>query len=85
MNPAFARSLDGGQSWTYEKVPENLSYGMEPGLFKDTIDYKAPGFALKNRDGFFYFSYDKGHHWEGPFAYPDLGIGKMTSRTDYIV
>jgi len=85
MNPAYARSLDGGLTWTLEKASENLSYGKKPTPFKGTIDFSKPGFALRNRNESFYFSYDKGHTWDGPFAYPDLGKGELTSRTDYIV
>jgi len=38
-----------------------------------------------NRNQSFYFSYDKGNSWKGPFNFPDLGKGEMSSRTDYLV
>ncbi len=85
MNPAFARSLDGGQTWQFEKVPDNLSYGRKGKKFEGKINFATDGFALRNRDQTFCYSYDKGKTWEGPYNYPDFGIGQLTSRTDYIV
>lgn len=85
MNPAFARSLDGGKTWKYEKVPENLLYGKKGKNFIGKINFAAAGFGLRNRDNTFCFTYDKGKTWNGPFHYPDFGLGKLTSRTDYIV
>lgn len=33
----------------------------------------------------FYYSYDRGHHWEGPFRFPQLETPGIAARTDYIV
>ncbi|MFC2133975.1 sialidase family protein [Bacteroidota bacterium] len=85
MNPAFARSLDGGKTWKFEIASENLSYGKNGKVFNGKINYAAEGFALKNRDNKFWYSYSKGKTWQGPFTYPDFGLGKLTSRTDYLV
>ena len=83
-NPAFARSLDGGQTWQLEKVPENLLNGSKGKKFEGKINFVADGFALRNKEQTFCYSYDKGKTWEGPFKFPDFG-GQLTSRTDYIV
>lgn len=56
------------------------------------IDFTRPGFALTARmldvhlgPSRFYYTYDKGRTWEGPFALPDNRFGGMAARTDYVV
>jgi hypothetical protein len=56
------------------------------------IDFTQPGFALTARmldihtgPSRFYYSYDKGKNWEGPFKLPDNRYGGMAARTDYLV
>jgi len=80
--PALARSLDGGVTWTIEDHPE-----LEQGVAKSPpkLDFQAPNFALRVRDNTFYTSNDRGHHWDGPWAFPDFKVGQLTSRTDYLV
>lgn len=66
--------------------------GKAPALCPGDIDFTHPGFAFTARmldvdlgPSRFYYSYDKGHTWEGPFALPDNRFGGMSARTDYIV
>ena len=82
-------------------IPEGDSlHGTEvPGLeIKPTIpcpggiDFTHPDFAMTVRmnsvhDGTsrFYYSYDRGHTWEGPFLMPNVGTKGTAARTDYIV
>lgn len=33
----------------------------------------------------FFVSSDRGHAWQGPFAFPDLGLRGIAARTDYLV
>jgi hypothetical protein len=56
------------------------------------IDFTRPGFAFTARmtgihDGVsrFYYSYDKGKSWDGPFRLPDFGQPGTAARTDYLV
>lgn len=89
----FARSRDGGGTWSIERpsVPEPVDVALrrlEP--LTEAIDFKQSGFAFTLRfDGsgpaFFYYSYDRGHSWKGPFKFPDLGTPGILARTDYIV
>lgn len=56
------------------------------------LDFTAPGFALTARmndihvgESRFYYSYDKGKTWEGPFRLPNFGQPGIAARTDYLV
>lgn len=93
----FARSLDGGENWKVEKPKEILPplYMEDPDMFKfgenknsylrEHIDFTNPQFAMKLRANRFYYSYDKGESWKGPFLLPDFGQKLIMARTDYIV
>jgi hypothetical protein len=39
---------------------------------------------MKSFGSNFVISYDRGHNWHGPYAYPDFGK-PLTARTDYLV
>jgi len=59
---------------------------------EEAIDFTHPDFAmtLRMRDhrgdrSRFYYSYDRGRTWEGPFTLPDFGLPGVMARTDYIV
>jgi hypothetical protein len=56
------------------------------------IDFTHPDFAMTLRmtdansgPSRFYYSYDRGHRWQGPFRFPLLGQKGIAARTDYIV
>jgi len=56
------------------------------------IDFTHPDFALTLRmtdvdtgPSRFYYSTDRGHHWEGPFRLPLFGQLGVAARTDYLV
>ena len=56
------------------------------------IDFTHPDFAMTLRmssahtgESRFYYSYDRGHNWEGPFKLPLFGAPGIMARTDYIV
>jgi hypothetical protein len=82
-------------------IPEGDSlHGIEtPGLeIKPTticpggIDFSHPEFAMTVRmnsvhDGTsrFYYSYDKGENWTGPFGLPNFDMAGTAARTDYLV
>ncbi|HQO35926.1 MAG TPA: exo-alpha-sialidase, partial [bacterium] len=68
---------------------------LTPIPFKDCpggVDFTHPDFAMTLRmmsvdaaPSRFYYSYDRGHHWEGPFRLPLFGQLGVAARTDYIV
>jgi hypothetical protein len=56
------------------------------------IDFTNPGFAMTVRmedihigPSRFYYSYDRGKSWHGPFRVPDFGQKGIAARTDYQV
>lgn len=56
------------------------------------IDFTHPDFAMTLRmtdhhkgPSRFYYSYDRGRDWKGPFRLPDMGTPGVGARTDYIV
>ena len=80
----FARSMDGGETWTIEDPGKTLGKGGKPVRLNNQINFSHPGFALRNDRERFHYSYDRGRTWKGPYVYPDLKVGPFTSRTDYI-
>ena len=59
---------------------------------KSPIDFTHKDFALTARmmdkdigPSRFYYSYDRGKNWQGPFNVPTLGTKGIMARTDYIV
>lgn len=75
----------------------NLGDKSEPSTTLDEpIDFTHPDFAftfrahtLRDGPSSFYFSYDRGQNWEGPYAlevdFPGPEPAGIVSRTDYIV
>jgi hypothetical protein len=56
------------------------------------INFTHPDFAMTLRTNDtgagvsrFFYSYDRGHSWEGPFRLPSFGAPGIAARTDYIV
>jgi hypothetical protein len=92
--PRLARSLDGGITWTIE-APRDLlppaQGGRDPRDLAQPIDFQRPGFAMTLRfldsnhgPSLFWFTYDKGKSWQGPFKFPQFGNGVL-ARTDYLI
>lgn len=64
----------------------------EPKDLTAPINFNHPDLALTFRfwnyntgPSFFYYSYDRGHTWDGPFNLTISGQSNMLARTDYIV
>jgi len=99
--PYLGRSLDGGETWAIEPAPalvppEGMYTASGPGGraadLSEPMDFTNPGFsmALRMTEGqkgrsWFFFSYDRGKSWTGPFNFPMLGQTAIMARTDYIV
>jgi len=56
------------------------------------IDFTHPDFVMTIRmtdvnigPSRFFYSYDRGKSWEGPFRFPDLDTPGIAARTDYLV
>jgi len=99
----YARSKDGGLTWTienaYEKGQTGWRYNNQlpddkaraPIDLTQSIDFKHPDLALTflrttNNIGpsHFYYSYNRGNIWMGPFKLPNLDTPGIATRTDYI-
>jgi len=99
--PHLARSLDGGETWGIEAAPSLVpptGVFTGPGAGREAIDLTAPmdftqpDFCMtlrmtggKTGGSWFFYSYDRGKTWKGPFNFPMLGQAVILARTDYIV
>ena len=103
----LARSRDGGETW-HAWDPEHYvgDFGDQPQLktLEKPINFKEPKFVMRvvgtayhgaeDPRGHFFYSYDGGVSWNGPYGFGDLlhhpelkkyGLGELTPRTDYVV
>lgn len=85
----LARSMNGGLTWTHEEFP-NLAEDISSE--SGGIDFTHPDFAMTVRTtdinkgkSFYYYSYDRGKTWIGPYDLPNFGAPGIAARTDYIV
>lgn len=92
--PMFARSLDGGQTWTVERASFLDAEGSERDPVAQTApaNFTHPDFAMRIRmnttppgNSRIYYSYDRCKTWEGPYALPKFDQPRIMARTDYIV
>ena len=99
----FARSLDGGLTWSVEDAYKQGITGAAlchvlgdkaaaPQECPVSIDFTHPDFALQfthehfyHGPSCFYYSYDRGRSWQGPFQFPDLDTTGMGNRTCYLI
>jgi hypothetical protein len=90
-NPAEQGVLLGTAGMRHGTVPGQYSE-PEPVACPGGIDFTHPDFALTCRMAGvhtgvsrFYYSYDRGHTWKGPFQLPLFGQKGIAARTDYVV
>jgi hypothetical protein len=80
----------GQTAWRYNNRLEEGA--IEPAELTDPIDFAHSELALtflrQTNDigpSHFYYSYDRGKQWRGPFELPNLDTPGIATRTDYIV
>ena len=99
--PYLARTKDGGDSWSIEPSPELVppegmytasGPGGKASDLQEPIDFANPGFCMTFRmsdaqrgRSWFFYSYDRGKSWKGPFNFPMLGQTAIMARTDYVL
>lgn len=73
-------------------VPRTDLPQQESKPFTTPINFAHPDFALTARSNNidaglsrYYYSYDRGHKWNGPFDLPGFGTKGTAARTDYLV
>jgi hypothetical protein len=97
----LTRSKDGGKTWTMFDPENYVGDGGTKSKLQEPVNFKHENFAMrilgatyhgnKNQEGSFYYSYDRGKTWNGPFFLGDIQKHKrfkarnLTPRTDYIV
>jgi hypothetical protein len=84
-------ALSGTLGMRHGIMPPGIS-PEQPTVLRDRIDFIHPDFAMTIRmentnagTSRFYFSYDRGHAWRGPYRLPLFGQKGVMGRTDYIV
>jgi hypothetical protein len=66
---------------------------VAPEVLQESLpDFTHPDFVITfqrhnndNGPSHFYASNDRGLHWQGPYAFPDLDTDGVATRTDYII
>jgi hypothetical protein len=88
-NPPGA--LAGTPGMRHGRMPDDLPR-EHPVPLDEPMDFSRPGFALtvrmensNNGISRYYYSYDRGHSWRGPFALPLFGQPGVMGRTDYLI
>jgi hypothetical protein len=87
-HPLSLRAPDGTKN---AGVPTERG-GAKPVDCPGGIDFANPNFVLTARmedvntgPSRFYYSYDRGKTWQGPFRLPNFGRAGIAARTDYVV
>ncbi len=88
-NPPGA--LAGTPGMRHGKMPPDAP-AEHPVPLDEPIDFTRPDFAMtvrmensNNGTSRYYYSYDRGHSWRGPFALPLFGQPGVMGRTDYLI
>jgi hypothetical protein len=90
-NPAKDHVLVGAAGMRHGIVPPGATE-PEPVGCPGGINFTHPDFAMTCRmagvhtgASRFYYSYDRGHAWKGPFRLPLFGHEGLPARTDYLI
>src|SRR5262249_7094562 len=89
--PQPSGALAGTAGMRHGKMPPGLAEDRLVALARP-IDFTRPDFAFtvrmensNNGTSRFWYSYDRGHTWRGPYPLPLFGQKGVMGRTDYLV
>lgn len=87
-----ARSLNGGKTWILEKDIQFVTNDKTVKKLTEPIDFTHKDFAIMFRltglnagKSYFYYTYDRGHTWRGPFEVPMFGEALISARTCVLI
>lgn len=83
LESVLARSTDGGVTWTLERPAALNSQKIQKQI--ERINFTHPDFVWRCRGYKYWYSYDRGKSWFGPFKLPKMDQISFDGRTDYIV
>lgn len=91
-HPAEKHVLVGTAGMRHGTIPPG-QHEPEPADCPGGIEFTHPDFAMTLRmpdvhgigESRFYYSYDRGRSWKGPFRLPRFGQPGIAARTDYLV
>ena len=81
----LSRSLDAGMTW--EGIRTEAFSEENPQVLDRPDGFRQSGLCLsQSGQSVLWYSDDRGHHWQGPFLFPDFKIEHpLTSRTNYLI
>ncbi len=86
---AFARSMDGGLSFTLETLLSDIYKSPVKPVPEGGFDFSNPDFVMRITtpkvtilSRLYIVSYDRGHTWDGPYELPEFSY-PLTARTCY--
>ncbi|MEX2411695.1 MAG: sialidase family protein [Candidatus Paceibacterota bacterium] len=90
---AIEDAYENGQTaWTYQNQARDRETSKNAIVLTDPIDFSHPDFVITfsritNNSGpsLFYYSYNRGNDWHGPYELPNLHTPGVATRTDYFI
>ena len=83
---------NGQTAWTYQNQARDRETSRKAIVLTEPIDFSHPDFVITfsritNNSGpsLFYYSYNRGNDWHGPYELPNLHTPGVATRSDYFI